>query len=304
MRNNFFNQKFIRWDFLWSLPQPLAVLGSAALVASAITTGWTDADRLTSIILLLPIPTLLVLERLAPRRSEWILNWLDYLEDSFWVLATYVIWVPLYDEYYDTPISDAFNWLRETSAFPITIHGDTTLELLALAFVTMLMTEFIYYWLHRIQHRSFFFWRMHATHHHVTKMSAGRADRTHPLEFAALSLAPTVVLAFFQVSGDVISVFISMRLTTVYFNHCNLPLRSGIFGWVFTTAEWHHLHHSLKRHESDRNFGCALIIWDRVFGTFNGNTDVVKVGNGSGGQLSLLTQLTMPFRSGDTLRNL
>ena len=304
MRNTSFNQKFIRWDFLWSLPQPLAVLGSAALVASAITTGWTDADRLTSIILLLPIPTLLVLERLAPRRSEWILNWRDYLEDSFWVLATYVIWVPLYDEYYDTPISDAFDWLRETSAFPITIHGDTTLELLALAFVTMLMTEFIYYWLHRIQHRSFFFWRMHATHHHVTKMSAGRADRTHPLEFAALSLAPTVVLAFFQVSGDVISVFISMRLTTVYFNHCNLPLRSGIFGWVFTTAEWHHLHHSLKRHESDRNFGCALIIWDRVFGTFNGNTDVVKVGNGSGDQLSLLTQLTMPFRSGDTLRNL
>ena len=304
MRNNFFNQKFIRRDFLWSLPQPLAVLGSAALVASAITTGWTDADRLTSIILLLPIPTLLVLERLAPRRSEWILNWRDYLEDSFWVLATYAIWVPLYDEYYDTPISDAFNWLRETSAFPIRIQGDTTVELLALAFVTMLMTEFIYYWLHRIQHRSFFFWRMHATHHHVTKMSAGRADRTHPLEFAALSLAPTVVLAFFQVSGDVISVFISMRLTTVYFNHCNLPLRSGIFGWVFTTAEWHHLHHSLKRHESDRNFGCALIIWDRVFGTFNGNTDVVKVGNGSGDQLSLLTQLTMPFRSGDTLRNL
>ena len=47
-------------DLLWSLPQPFVVLGSAVLVATAITTGWTDADQLTSIILLLPIPTLLL----------------------------------------------------------------------------------------------------------------------------------------------------------------------------------------------------------------------------------------------------
>ena len=83
---------------LWSLPQPLIVLGSAVLVASAITTGWTDADQLTSIILLLPMPTLLVWERLTPKRGDWLLNWKDYLQDSFWVLATYIIWVPLYDE--------------------------------------------------------------------------------------------------------------------------------------------------------------------------------------------------------------
>lgn len=291
-------------DLLWSLPQPFVVLGSAVLVATAITTGWTDADQLTSIILLLPIPTLLLWERLTPRRGDWLLNWGDFLEDSFWVLATYMIWVPLYDEYYDTPISDAFDWLREASAFPVTIQAETTLGLLSMAFLAMLMVEFIYYWLHRIQHRYMFFWRMHATHHHITKMSAARADRTHPLEFMALSIGPAIILAFFQVSGDVISVFITLRLTTVYFNHCNLPLRSGLFGLLFTTAEWHALHHSLERDESDQNFGCALIIWDRVFGTFNGNPDVARVGNGTGEQLSLYMQLTMPFRSVETLKNL
>ena len=291
-------------DLLWSLPQPFVVLGSAVLVATAITTGWTDADQLTSIILLLPIPTLLLWERLTPRRGDWLLNWRDFLEDSFWVLATYMIWVPLYDEYYDTPISDAFDWLREAYAFPVTIQAETTLGLLSMAFLAMLMVEFIYYWLHRIQHRYMFFWRMHATHHHITKMSAARADRTHPLEFMALSIGPAIILAFFQVSGDVISVFITLRLTTVYFNHCNLPLRSGLFGLLFTTAEWHALHHSLERDESDQNFGCALIIWDRVFGTFNGNPDVARVGNGTGEQLSLYMQLTMPFRSVETLKNL
>ena len=289
---------------LWSLPQPLIVLGSAVLVASAITTGWTDADQLTSIILLLPIPTLLVWERLTPKRGDWLLNWKDYLQDSFWVLATYIIWVPLYDEYYDIPIANAFIWLRETSTFPVTIQAETTLGLLAMAFAAMMMIEFIYYWIHRIQHRYLLFWRMHATHHHITKMSAARADRTHPLEFMALSIGPAIILAFFQVSGDVISVFVAMRLTTVYFNHCNLPLRSGLFGLIFTTAEWHALHHSLERDESDRNFGCALIIWDRVFGTFNGNPNVVRVGNGTGEQLSLYMQLTMPFRSDETLKNL
>jgi sterol desaturase/sphingolipid hydroxylase (fatty acid hydroxylase superfamily) len=73
---------------------------------------------------------------------------------------------------------------------------------------------------------------------------------------------------------------------------------------IFTTAEWHALHHSLERDESDQNFGCALIIWDRVFGTFNGNPNVVRVGNGTGEQLSLYMQLTMPFRSDETLKNL
>lgn len=291
-------------DFLWSLPQPLVAFGSMALVASAIRYGWTDADRLTSILLLMPIPVLLLCERLAPKRREWVLNWKEYAEDAFWVGCVYLIWAPLYDDVYDTPISQAFVWLRDASALGFSLEADSMLGLMGMALLGIFVSEFIYYWLHRLQHSNLFFWRMHATHHHITKMSAARGDRTHPLEFLALNLGPAVTLAFLGASDDVVAVAITFRIWSAYTNHCNLPLKSGFHGWLFTTAEWHQLHHSLDMKQSSSNYGCTVILWDRLFGTFDGTTQFDRIGNGTGRALSIWMQLSMPFRSNTTLREL
>lgn len=290
--------------FLWSLPQPIFAFGCMLLVATAITTQWTDADQLTSVILLLPIPLILVAERLAPKRDDWTLNWRDLLEDSFWVLATYLIWLPLYSDYYETPISQGFEWLRDMSAFPFALEAQTVPGLLLTAMIGIFASEFIYYWIHRTQHRVMFFWRMHATHHHITKMSVARADRTHPLEFLGLTLGSTVALAFLGASDDVIALSLVFRVCVAYTNHCNLPLTPGLFGQVFNTPTWHQVHHSLDFDESNHNFGCIVILWDRLFGTFLPKEHVEQLGNGSGNPLSVLTQLTMPFRSDETLKTL
>ena len=291
-------------EFLLTLPQPLAVFGAGFLVASAATYGWMETGVLVPIILLMRIPVLLILELLTPKREDWLLSWRDFAIDMFWAFSVLLIWVPLFDSYYDTPISDAFTWLREASAFPITLHAESMIGLVGVAVIAMIVKEFIYYWIHRLQHRYMLMWRMHATHHHITKMSAARADRTHPLEFLLLNIGSVIVLSFLQASSEVIAVYIVMVLVNAYMSHANLPLRSGLYGLLFTTAELHHLHHSLDRKESDRNFGCTIILWDRVFGTFNGSPNVERVGNGSGESLSLYTQFTMPFRSDKTLREL
>lgn len=291
-------------SILWSLPQPLFVFGCTLLVASAFTTQWMDPQLLVAIMIWMPIAFLLIVERFAPRRQDWLLNWRDVAEDAFWVFATYLIWVPIYDEYYDTPISNAFTALREASAFPYRLEADTVPGLLVAAMVGIIAIEFIAYWAHRVQHRFMFLWRIHATHHHITKMSVARADRTHPLEFLGLNLGSAVALAYLGASAEVVAVVLVFRLTTAHVNHTNLPLTSGAFGWLFNTPEWHQLHHSGNYDESNTNYGCTVILWDRVFGTFSGKTTVDRVGNGSGQQLSLLTQLTMPFRSNEVLRNL
>lgn len=293
-----------RSDFLWTLPQPILVFGTALLVASAAVHGWTDFGTLTTILIFAPVPVLMVLERLLPKRRDWTLNRRDYAEDAFWVLATYFVWAPIYGAWYDTPISEAFVWLRERSGLPLRLEADTTGGLLLAALVAVFVSEFVYYWLHRLQHRMLFFWRIHATHHHITKMAVARADRTHPLEFLALNLGPAVVLAFLGASDAVVAVAVTFRLWAGHVNHANMPLKSGLYGWLFTTAEQHQLHHSLEREESDRNFGCTVILWDRLFGTFSGKAEVDRIGNGTGRPLSLLTQLTIPFRSNETLRNL
>ncbi len=289
---------------LWAIPQPLLVFGAMLLVASANAKGWTNADALTNVVLLSPIPLLLLAERLFPRRRDWLLAPGEFAEDLFWVGCTYLIWAPLYNDYYDTPISEAFFWLREASSFPFRLEATTTLGLVGMALTGVFISEFVYYWLHRLQHRVMFFWRIHATHHHITKMGTARADRTHPLEFLALNLGPAVILAFLGADDAVVAVVFTFRIFSAYTNHSNLPLRSGWYGKVFTTPEWHQLHHSLEATESDTNFGCSIILWDRLFGTFSAKTELAAVGNGSGKALSVLTQLSLPFRSVDTLRSL
>jgi hypothetical protein len=70
-------------DLLWTLPQPLYALGAMFAVASAISTGWMNPDVLTSIVMLSPIPLLLLAERLAPRRQDWLLQGREFAEDAF-----------------------------------------------------------------------------------------------------------------------------------------------------------------------------------------------------------------------------
>jgi glucuronate isomerase len=100
------------------------------------------------------------------------------------------------------------------------------------------------------------------------------------------------------------SVAVAISASTGYICHANLPLRPGLLGWFFNTPEWHQLHHSLNYDESNTNYGCTIIIWDRVFGTFCGKSTIERVGNGTGRRLSLLTQYTLPFRSNKIIRSL
>ena len=274
-----------RHDFLWSLPQPLYVFGCTILTASAFTYQWIRADLLVS-------------------GKEWLLNWRDVRIDAFWVFTLAFIWFPIFSEYYETPVSSVFKALRDASNFPFKLQAYSVIGLVVMAMIGIFASEFIGYWAHRLQHRFMLLWRIHATHHHITKMSAARSDRTHPLEIISLQLGTATALAYLGASGAVIAVALVFRVTTAYINHSNLPLTSGVFGWLFNTNEYHQLHHSCNYAQSNSNYGCTVIIWDRIFGTFSAYQPIEKAGNGTGRELSLIEQITIPFRSNSTLRKL
>lgn len=253
---------------------------------------------------LLPVPMLLIIERFIPKQKEWLLNWKDLATDSFWLFGTYMVWLPLFATYYDAPIYDAFRTLGNWANFSFKLQAYSVVGTLVMALIGTFAIEFIGYWIHRLQHSFMFFWRMHSTHHHVTKLSTARTDRTHPLEFMALNLGAVIVLAFMEASANVIAVILVFRMVSTHINHANLPLTSGIYGWVFTTPEMHRVHHSINYTQSNSNFGCTIILWDRLFGTFSKNEQITVVGNGSGKSLSLWKQLALPFYSSETIRKL
>ena len=88
-------------------------------------------------------------------------------------------------------------------------------------------------------------------------------------------------------------------------NHANLPLRSlPGYDWVFATAPQHHAHHSLEMRQSNSNYGCNIILWDRLFGTYCGDETVGRIGAGKGVPLSIGQQLALAFYSNKKLTDL
>ena len=126
---------------LWSLPQPIIVLGLSLLTASAAINGWADLSLLVPLFLFAPIPLLLLAERLLPKRKDWLLNWKDLAEDLFWLVGTFLIWAPIYDQAYDTPISNLFESVREASGFPFRLEAATPGGLLIAALIGVFAAE-------------------------------------------------------------------------------------------------------------------------------------------------------------------
>ena len=281
---------------LWTVAQPVLVLGSAFLVASMVIGGWADHKFYALVMVLLPIPLLLLAERKWGKYAQWQLEPKELAEDGFWLVFGALLWIPLISDWYETPISEGFNAIRDRSMLETTVAPDSALGLVIAATAIRIMSSFIYYWLHRVSHESLFFWRIHATHHHITKMSCMRGDRTHPLEYLHLSLSGPIVLAFFGASDAVLAVSAAFGIWNGKLNHSNLPLRSmPVYDWLFATAAQHHVHHALDRKHSDTNYGCQIILWDRLFGTYCGDYDVERTGAGKGVPLSIREQLMLAF---------
>lgn len=291
-----------RWqDFLLTLPQPILVLGSLIAVATMQVYEWMDPDLFTAIMIITPLPLMLVAERIWTKRQDWTLTPREFAEDVFWVGSGWLLWFPFYSDYYQTPISEGFKAVRDLTPLHVSFAPTSVLGLVISAILVRTLIEFIYYWLHRVQHASLFWWRIHATHHHITKMGAARSDRGHPLEYLALFVGSPIILSLLAASDELIAAVGAFSLFSAYINHSNLPLKSGVYGWFFTTAEQHQLHHSLDMPSSNTNFGCNIIIWDRIFGTYSGRTDIAAIGAGSGKPLTIWQQYKIAFVNKDKL---
>ena len=292
-------------EILWTVAQPILVLGSMFLVATMVTSEWMNHKLYALIMIVLPIPLLIAAERIWTKRKDWILEPKELAEDGFWIAFGVFLWVPLISGVYKTPVSEGFRAIRDRSPLDISFAPETVWGLVAAALLLRICSSFIYYWLHRVQHESLFFWRMHATHHHITKMSCMRGARTHPLEYLALGISTPIVLGLAGASDSVIAVSAAFGMWNGKLNHSNLPLISmPVYDWVFATAQQHHVHHALARNQSDSNYGCNIILWDRVFGTYCGDTEVGQIGAGKAVPLSIKEQLMLAFYPNKRLTDL
>jgi sterol desaturase/sphingolipid hydroxylase (fatty acid hydroxylase superfamily) len=143
----------------------------------------------------------------------------------------------------------------------------------ALAFFAI---EFASYWFHRLAHRVTFFWRFHQTHHVVTELTALKAVRTHPIDNVFFSIARSVPLLLLGAGAAEVTAALYLGATLGLLAHANVEVSEGPLGLVVNYPRYHEVHHSSDLTESNSNFGCHTVLFDRLFGTFRERTAMVK----------------------------
>ncbi|MCX5739849.1 MAG: sterol desaturase family protein, partial [Proteobacteria bacterium] len=130
----------------------------------------------------------------------------------------------------------------------------------------LLADDFCYYWFHRLHHEVRFFWAAHVTHHSSQRYNLATALRQSWSPMTALPFyAPLPLLGFDPLMLVTVH---AINLLYQFWIHTELIDRLGPFEWVFNTPSHHRVHHASNPIYLDRNYAGILIIWDRLFGTF------------------------------------
>lgn len=133
--------------------------------------------------------------------------------------------------------------------------------------IALVGVDFLYYWWHRLSHELHVLWAAHVVHHQSEDYNLAVALRQAILT-SFTSVPFYLPLALLGVPP---LVFASMNaLSTLYqfWIHTELV---GKLGWLeewLNTPSHHRVHHGINPQYMDKNYGAVLIIWDRLFGTF------------------------------------
>jgi sterol desaturase/sphingolipid hydroxylase (fatty acid hydroxylase superfamily) len=134
-------------------------------------------------------------------------------------------------------------------------------------FLLWILIDFCYYWAHRWSHEINFFWIGHVVHHQSEDYNLSVALRQGALQkfFTAPVYLPLAVAGF----SPKWFLFIG-ALNTVYqfWIHTESIKKMGWFEYVFNTPSHHRVHHGKNPKYIDKNHAGSLIIWDKLFVTF------------------------------------
>jgi len=127
--------------------------------------------------------------------------------------------------------------------------------------------DFSYYWFHRTSHECRFFWASHVVHHSSQHYNLSTALRqTWTGGFFGFVFWLWMPLLGFQP----IMIFTMQAVSLLYqfWVHTEFVQRLGLLELVMNTPSHHRVHHATNSQYIDRNHAGILIIWDRMFGSF------------------------------------
>lgn len=143
--------------------------------------------------------------------------------------------------------------------------------------ILILADDFTFYWYHRTAHEIRFFWAAHVQHHSSEHMNYSVALRQSWGE-------PFIKFFFWMwlplIGFNPVYILIMQAINLVYqfFPHTKLVGKLGPIEWIFNTPSHHRVHHATQVQYLDKNHAGILIIWDRMFGTFQKEVETPTYG--------------------------
>lgn len=134
--------------------------------------------------------------------------------------------------------------------------------------VLILAQDFLYWFLHTVGHFVRFFWAMHVTHHsseHFNLTTGFRSTVFEPL-YRVFFYLPLAFMGF-----TAMDILFAYLVTQIYGNLVHTQAVGKLHPWfeyIFVTPSHHRVHHASNVRYLDKNMGMVLILWDRMFGTF------------------------------------
>lgn len=134
-----------------------------------------------------------------------------------------------------------------------------------------LFLDLVIYLQHRLFHRRTLLWRLHRVHHADEELDVTTGSRFHPVEILLSMLIKMAAVAVSGAPPAAVAAFELALAGTSLFNHANIRLPSrldAMLRLLVVTPDYHRVHHSVERDETDSNFGFNLPWWDRLLGTY------------------------------------
>jgi sterol desaturase/sphingolipid hydroxylase (fatty acid hydroxylase superfamily) len=207
----------------------------------------------------------LVIERIIPARRDGAANGALNIPYAF-VLVFFVASIAPLQVFVADTIAD---WLGWRDVFDLRFDPKRSILLsIAAMLVAALVTDFFFYWFHRLQHANRLLWPAHLLHHSDMALGVTTTHRTHFLEhvFVPFFMASPMTVLFVLPAPDLVMIGI---LPAVWSNvvHMNVRIGFGRLWWLLASPQYHRIHHSIEPAHCDKNFAVWFPIWDVIFGT-------------------------------------
>jgi sterol desaturase/sphingolipid hydroxylase (fatty acid hydroxylase superfamily) len=133
--------------------------------------------------------------------------------------------------------------------------------------VTFLLVDMLYYWFHRLSHEINFLWAAHIVHHQSEEYNLSVALRQSWWQglFSFWFYVPVALLGVHPITIVTVGAFVTLYQ---FWIHTKALGKLGPLEWLFNTPSHHRVHHGSDPKYIDKNHAGTLIIWDKLFGTF------------------------------------